>query len=108
MTAAARPDLLGSVLAAFPGELALSEGPAGFTLTITAVDLRGSVSSGSRRVIEAVARAYERMRHDMRTAAARCVCGDLATSHDMTSKKKSCSAYPCGCTGFQAAGEGTA
>jgi hypothetical protein len=102
---AGRPDLLESVLTAFPGELALRSGTYGFTLVITApeIGLRGFIRTRDRAGITAMAAAYERMRHDMRNAPARCSCGDTATLHDMASKKKPCSRYGCLCTGWQQA-----
>lgn len=89
------PDLLDSVLAAWPGELELREGrfdaPVRYTLVINApaIDMRGTVMASQRATIAAFALAWERMRQDMRNSPKRCACGLLYGEHAWDQKAAS-------------------
>jgi hypothetical protein len=94
------PDLLDSVLAAWPGELEFREGrfdaPVGYTLVINApaIDMRGTVMARTREAITQFAMAYERMRNDLLHGPKRCICGAGYTDHEWGPKRGACPDRP--------------
>jgi len=83
------PDLLDSVIAAFPDELHLRPRGTGWVLEITAPDLSGSIFSSDRGLIEAFAVQYERMRNAQRNGPDRCACGLLYGQHEWDARSAS-------------------
>lgn len=97
------PDILQVILDDRQGELSLSEDASGYTLTITAGDVHGTIRVRTREGITAMARAYDRFRLDQMYAPKRCVCGRSNASHHWDSRGKR---HPCpdsGCENYRAA-----
>lgn len=88
------PDLLDSVLAAFPGELAVRKRGNGLVLEIRSPTLAGSLFATHRADIQEIAVAYERMRHGQMYGPRRCTCGALYGQHLWDADGKRNSACP--------------
>jgi hypothetical protein len=81
LEAMSTPDILGSVLAAFPDELRLRPRGTGFELEITARTLNGKLFGSRREDFADIAMAYEGMRNRQRNGPQRCACGLLFGQH---------------------------
>lgn len=102
--AAAQPDLLRAVLDAHPGVLSLGQmGSGHYTLTITdpEADVFGTLQTSSKDGMAILAQAVDRALLALRNPVPRCECGDSLTCHDITTRRKPCSAMPCSCAEFR-------
>lgn len=101
MTTLADPDILQAILAA-RGELSLAEDASGFTLTIAADDVQGTMRTRTREGITLLARAYDRFRLDQMYAPRRCSCGASFALHHWDSRSKKHGRPESGCEDYQA------
>ena len=103
MTTTAEPDILLAILDARQGELSLTEDASGYTLTIKADDVQGTIRVRSREGITLMARAYDRFRLDQMYAPKRCACGASYASHRWDSRGRKHGRPESGCEDYQAA-----